>query len=72
MHGFRAAMEVQGAPVHPGHVSTGRFEYQYGVAGGAALLDLPDPPTAVFAGSDEMALGLIEAARSRGCASPKT
>jgi len=32
---------------------------------GGALLDLPERPTAVFAGSDETALGLIEAARCR-------
>ena len=66
MHGFRAAMEAAGAPVPDGYVRTGRFSYEHGVAGGAALLDLPEPPTAVFAGSDEAALGVIEAARVRG------
>src|SRR4029453_6239783 len=38
---------------------------------GAALLDLPEPPTAVFAGSDEAALGVIEAARVRGLRIPE-
>jgi LacI family transcriptional regulator len=70
MHGYRAAMEADGAPVLTGYVWTGRFEYQYGVTGGAAVLDLPDPPTAVFAGSDEMALGVVEAARARGLRIP--
>ena len=38
---------------------------------GAALLDLAEPPTAVFAGSDETALGVIEAARLRGLRTPE-
>jgi LacI family transcriptional regulator len=57
--------------VLPGYVSHGRFEYSDGVAGGAALLDLPQAPTAVFAGSDEMALGVVEAARERGLRIPE-
>jgi LacI family transcriptional regulator len=65
LHGYRGAMEAAGAPVADGYVRTGRFSYEHGIAGGAALLDLPQPPTAVFAGSDETALGVIEAARLR-------
>jgi LacI family transcriptional regulator len=71
MHGYRGAMEAAGVPVPDGYVRTGRFSYEHGIAGGAALLDLPQPPTAVFAGSDETALGVIEAARSRGLRIPE-
>ena len=71
MHGYRGAMEAAGAPVPDGYVRTGRFSYEHGIAGGAALLDLPQPPTAVFAGSDETALGVIEAARVRGLRVPE-
>jgi LacI family transcriptional regulator len=71
MHGYRGAMEAEGVPVPDGYVRTGRFSYEYGIAGGAALLDLPQPPTAVFAGSDETALGVIEAARTRGLRVPE-
>jgi LacI family transcriptional regulator len=70
MHGYRGAMEAGGAPVPDGYVRPGRFSYEHGIAGGAALLDLPRPPTAVFAGSDETALGAIEAARGRGLRIP--
>jgi LacI family transcriptional regulator len=71
MHGYRGAMEARGAPVPDGYARTGRFSYEHGIAGGAALLDLPAPPTAVFAGSDETALGVIEAARVRGLRIPE-
>jgi LacI family transcriptional regulator len=71
MHGYRGAMEAGGAPVPHAYVRTGRFSYEHGIAGGAALLDLPQPPTAVFAGSDETALGVIEAARTRGLRIPE-
>jgi LacI family transcriptional regulator len=71
MHGYRGAMEAEGAPVPDGYVRTGWFSYEHGIAGGAVLLDLPDPPTGVFAGSDETALGVIEAARVRGLRVPE-
>jgi LacI family transcriptional regulator len=71
VHGYRGAMEAVGAPVPDEYVRTGRFSYEHGIAGGAAVLDLPEPPTAVFAGSDETALGVIEAARGRGLRIPE-
>jgi LacI family transcriptional regulator len=71
MHGYRAALEAAGAPVLDGYVRTGHFGYQDGVVEGAVLLDLPQPPTAVFAGSDETAAGVFEAARARGLRIPE-
>jgi len=71
MAGFRAAAEAAGAAVDPDLLTSGRFVFENGVAGGSALLDLPEPPTAIFAGSDEMALGVIEAARERDLRVPK-
>ncbi|MFC4949214.1 LacI family DNA-binding transcriptional regulator [Pseudonocardia sp. GCM10023141] len=71
MHGFRGAMEAAGAPVPDGYVLALDFQYDSGLIGGAALLDLPQPPTAVFTGNDEVALGLIEAARARGLRVPE-
>jgi LacI family transcriptional regulator len=71
MQGYRGAMEAAGAPAPDAYVRMGRFSYEHGIVGGAALLDLPEPPTAVFAGSDETALGVIEAARIRALRVPE-
>jgi len=71
MQGYRAAMEAAGAPVPATFVRSRNFLYDDGLAGGAALLHLPEPPTAVFAGSDEVAVGVIEAARARGLRVPE-
>jgi LacI family transcriptional regulator len=69
--GLRAALEAEGLELPPGYVTTGVFDYASGFAGGSAVLDLAERPTAVFAGSDEVALGVIEAARVRGLRVPQ-
>lgn len=71
MHGYRAAMEAEKVPVPRSCVRPGDFTYQSGLLGAAALLDLAEPPTAIFAGNDEIALGVIEAARTRGLRIPE-
>ncbi|NUP01964.1 MAG: substrate-binding domain-containing protein, partial [Nonomuraea sp.] len=71
LHGYRAAMEAEGAPELPGYVRAGLFHYQDGLMNGACVLDLPQPPTAIFAGCDEIALGIMEAARARGLRIPE-
>ncbi|HEX6357898.1 LacI family DNA-binding transcriptional regulator [Actinophytocola sp.] len=70
VHGFLAAMEAEKAPVPNAYVRPGEFDYETGVLGAAVLLDLTEPPTAVFAGNDEIALGVIETARTRGLCVP--
>lgn len=71
VHGYRAAMESGDAPILPGYVTTGRFDYETGATIGGRLFDLSTPPTAIFAGCDEIALGVIEAARIRGLSVPR-
>ncbi|WP_432937506.1 LacI family DNA-binding transcriptional regulator [Kribbella sp. CA-253562] len=71
MNGYRGAMEAAGLPVPKEYIWLREFLYDDGLAGGAALLDLPEPPTAIFAGSDEVALGAMEAARARGLRVPE-
>ncbi|WP_188189913.1 LacI family DNA-binding transcriptional regulator [Nonomuraea sp. SYSU D8015] len=71
MHGYRAALEAEGVPVPPGYTRFGHFHYQDGLESGGAVLDLPEPPTAIFVGCDESALGVMEAARMRGLRIPE-
>jgi LacI family transcriptional regulator len=66
LQGFRGAMETARARIAKGYTRTGRFEYANGLVEGAALLDLPQPPTAIFAANDEMALGAMRALHELG------
>jgi LacI family transcriptional regulator len=63
MDGYRAAMDGAGIAVDPDLVRCGNFHVDEGIAEGRALLGLPIPPTAIFAGNDLMALGVYQAAR---------
>lgn len=63
LDGYRAAMDEAGAPIDPALIRYGHFHVQEGTAEGRALLQLPDPPTAIFAGNDLQALGVYQAAR---------
>ncbi|MEV5865289.1 substrate-binding domain-containing protein [Streptomyces tendae] len=71
LHGYRAAMEAGGLPVPDAYTRPGEFTYETGLCGAATLLDLDEPPTAVFAGNDEIAVGVVEAARARGLRVPE-
>jgi DNA-binding LacI/PurR family transcriptional regulator len=70
LDGFRAAMAGAGAPVDPKLVRGGAFSFAEGLRHGRALLRNADPPTAVFAADDLLALGLYEAAREAGVRIP--
>ncbi|WP_327181909.1 LacI family DNA-binding transcriptional regulator [Streptomyces sp. NBC_01334] len=69
--GYRAALEAAGLAVDETLVVPGDFRPESGFTGCTALLGLPEPPTAVFAASDQMALGAIEALRRRGLRAPE-
>jgi LacI family transcriptional regulator, galactose operon repressor len=70
LDGYRAGLEAAGIATDDTLIVQGDFLHESGFAGCGALLDLPDPPTAVFASSDTMALGAYEAARRRGLRVP--
>ena len=70
--GFRTAMDDAGIPVDPHLVRYGDFLVEGGLRHARTLLRLPDRPTAIFAGNDQQALGVYEAAREAGLGSPKT
>jgi DNA-binding LacI/PurR family transcriptional regulator len=70
MDGYTAAMAAAGVPVDPALVRIGRLYVPGGLADGAALLSLPDPPTAIVTTNDLQAHGVYEAARQAGVGIP--
>ncbi|GAA4559448.1 LacI family DNA-binding transcriptional regulator [Planotetraspora kaengkrachanensis] len=69
--GYRAALETAGLNLDPELIRNGDFLVNSGHDHGHGLLSLPDPPTAIFAGSDLQAFGVFEAARQRGLRVPQ-
>ena len=63
LDGYRAELQAAGLPVDPELVLEGNFDFESGFRAGRRLLELASPPTAIFAGSDQMALGVTEALR---------
>lgn len=68
--GYRAAHEEAGVPLYPDYIRQGEFMPQSGYEQTCVLLDLPEPPTAIFAGSDLQAMGIYNALRTRGMSVP--
>ena len=64
--GFRAELQALGLESLAGYEQVGDFYTESGESGMRALLALPEPPTAVFAAADMMAVGAIKAAREAG------
>jgi DNA-binding LacI/PurR family transcriptional regulator len=61
--GYRAALDTAGIGFDESLVTWGDFLVDGGYARALQLLSLPAPPTAIFAGSDLQALGVLKAAR---------
>src|SRR6266516_391016 len=59
--GYRAALEAAGIPIDPELIRPGDFRLQSGYTQTSALLALPHPPTAIFAGNDLQAMGVYKA-----------
>lgn len=69
--GFEEEHARRGLRADPGLYIDGSFTIQGGYEAAAALLRRSDPPTAIFALSDEMAFGAIHAARDLGVRVPE-
>jgi LacI family transcriptional regulator len=63
--GFRTAMEEAGLEIEPALIVDGLFTYRSGLAAAEQLLNLPNPPTAIFASNDDMAAAAITVAHRR-------
>lgn len=69
--GFMEAMEQADIAVDAALVKPGSYTFESGVNAGEELVTMPDPPTAVFACNDEMAIGCMIAARRNGLLIPE-
>jgi LacI family transcriptional regulator len=68
--GFRAELQALGIESHPEYELVGDWYTESGERATQALLALPEPPTAVFAAADLMAVGAMKAARDAGLGVP--
>ncbi len=71
LFGYRRALDRAGIAFEPELVRDGEFDFDSGVRGGRALLDLADRPTAIFASNDDMAAGVLAVAHDRGIEVPR-
>lgn len=69
--GFKRALGAHKLPLAAEDVVSGDFTYVSGMRAARSLLERPTPPTAIFAGNDDMAAGAIAAAHQLGLKVPQ-
>lgn len=69
--GYREAHEAANIPVDPGLIFEGNYLLGDGYQQTCAMLELPEPPTAIFAGNDAQAAGVYRALYERDIKIPK-
>ncbi|HBG88917.1 MAG TPA: LacI family transcriptional regulator, partial [Stenotrophomonas sp.] len=69
--GYRQALREAGIDYDPDLVVSGQFSFESGVDAANTLLDLDDPPTAIFAANDDMAAAVYRVAGERGLRVPR-
>jgi DNA-binding LacI/PurR family transcriptional regulator len=71
LEGYREALAAAGVILSDEHVALAPHSRENARLLAHRLLDLPEPPTAIFAASDNQALGVLKAARERRLSVPK-
>lgn len=71
LDGYRSAMTTAGLEIDPSLTAFGDFHVEGGHTWAMEVLRRPDRPTAVFAGSDLQAIGVLEAAGKLGLSTPE-
>ena len=69
--GFEQALADAGIALPRSMIADGTYTFESGLTAAERLLDLMPRPTAIFACNDEMAAGVMHAARQRGLDIPK-
>lgn len=70
LEGFCDALEKHGCKPAGDMLARGAYTFESGMECTCTLLENPHPPTAIFASNDEMAVGVINAAREMGLKVP--
>ncbi len=70
LEGYQESLTAAGLQPLPGYIQLGDSSFESGYRAALKLLELPAPPTAIFAGNDWMALGAIEAITGAGLSVP--
>lgn len=70
LDGFRSAMGTAGLATDPGLIAHGDFHVEGGYERALEMLRRQDRPSAIFAGSDLQAIGVLEAAETCGLRTP--
>ena len=68
--GYRDALDAAGVTFDESLLYPGDFTLQSGHKAATELLNLPNPPTAMFCENDEMAIGAIQGIKQKGFAVP--
>jgi LacI family transcriptional regulator len=68
--GWRAEMKSRGLS-STGLLASGDFSFESGAKAARLLLELPEPPTAIIASNDRMALAALSVAKQRGLDVPR-
>lgn len=69
--GYKNALKDAGIDYTEDYVIEGDYAYDSGLEAIERLMDSPNPPTAIFVGADEMALGVIHGAKDKGIKVPE-
>ena len=64
--GYQQAMSAKGVTVPDDYIIKGKYSFESGVEGAKRLLELDNPPSAIVACNDEIAAGVLVAARLQG------
>lgn len=71
MDAYKKCLKDQGIEYRPQYVVLGDYSWESGYSAAGRLLALEEPPTAIFAANDIMAMGVIKAATENGISVPE-
>ena len=70
LSGYRDALKKAGFPIDEELIASGDYTTKTGIQCGQKLLSLENPPTAIFASNDQMAMGVYQIAKEMGLRIP--